>query len=108
MPYKLSRIIRAQETYDLLEEQDLLDDRREYTEEDLKLSLPELHADEVNCLYNMIQGTFIDVSNLDPKAVMAYFGEAEHGSWDGWESLERGVINMLKADIATAIKNGLV
>ena len=50
--------MKVKTLFDELIDLDLLEDRREYAEDDLKTSYPDLNDEEVKRLYKMIQDQF--------------------------------------------------
>lgn len=77
--------------YDILNSFDdsgVIEDRFEYTQEDLASSNPDLNEAEVAILYCLLQDWRefggIDFDNIDPKIMKEYLKETLHNSFDGW------------------------
>ena len=94
--------------YQFLDDEELLNDRREYVIEDYKLSydLNEQHAKD---LYDLVQGD-IETSGhtLEDVDIKAYMLDACHNCWDGWEPYEIVVLEKLVHDMRRAQANGLI
>lgn len=97
--------------YDKMDEDELLEDRREYTQDDLKRSY-NLTDQEADDLYYLIQRDFDPQrvasygmeDRFDPKLVVTTITEALHQGLDGWSPHEQCVIERFLDDIALAVK----
>ncbi len=121
MPNKTDRLPHLAMVYQVwqgLDEADLLDDRREYDEEELATSYPELNEIQVSYLHELIQLPFnpdyrslysITPNNdAEPDAqlrmscVSETIGECMHNSLEGWSDGEKVVIELFLMDLGIA------
>lgn len=96
-----------QAIFDEIEAQDLLEDRREYAEEDLARMYALTSADAA-ALHYMIKNEFRgDAKRLGHTAeqVGEMIAEAEHENFEGWTFAERATIMRFLDDIHGAIEN---
>lgn len=89
-------------------DKELLEDRREYTETDLKLAYA-LTDEEARDLYSLIQAEFEpDLPYLDaitPEVVKEYLEESIHGDWEGFREEHKLALDLMIADLRRYTKN---
>jgi len=98
----------VREIYKELEEYDVLEDRREYSRDDLKGAYPFLSPDQVNYLYDLIQDNFRREVHIYP--LFAYSPDQDHtfsGKWlvtsPGPSHPDKVIFNSLEAARGYAI-----
>lgn len=109
----MPRLDLIAKAYHELLDTDLIEDRREYSSQDLHAANPDWTAEEAIYLYELIQNHF------DPKADSLYYSqwstddamilaqnitESIHQSFDGWEDWEKIVIERYLHDLGLAQK----
>lgn len=96
------------EIYQGILENDLLEDRREYSIDDLMSSYsypngPIMQRREAQYLYQMIQNNFdpevTPIEKVTPEAIKQYFEDTLFNNFDGWEPHEIPVVMAVIADI---------
>lgn len=98
-------------SYEEIGELNLLEDRREYSLEDLQWSEPTFSQEEINYLYRLIQMNFhpsagkIYRSNWTSEEALKLaenITESIHQGLDGWTDAEKVIINLYLHDLAIA------
>jgi len=96
-----------------LNDADVLDDRREYDEEEFQLSYPDLSSEQVSYLNDMVQSYFEpDVASLyrsrwsdgNARILAETITEAIHQDFDGWSDGEKVIIRLFLHDLGRAVK----
>ncbi len=94
-----------------LEEADVIEDRREYDEEEFARSYPDLTAEQVSYLHELVQSRFENVASLyrsswsatNGRIVAETITEAIHQGLDGWSDGEQVVIRLFLHDLGRAV-----
>lgn len=89
-------------------DQDVLEDRREYTAEDL-MNMYVLMPEEAAQLHSWIDEQFRTPPKMATDLARAYIfmqmvDEAEHQNFDGWDDMAKGVIYLFLTDIRRAVR----
>jgi len=81
----------------------VIDDRIEYTMDDLASSNPDLNESEIACIWTRLQDykdfKGIDLTNIDPKICKEYMMETLHNGCDGWHPASVHVIHSMMYDL---------
>jgi hypothetical protein len=117
-PERLTELAQVYSTWQELDDDDMLEDRREYNMELLAESEPHLNPEQVSYLYDLIQLPFNpdykglydivpnNVSEPDAsarmEAVCEVLGESLHQNLDGWSDGEKVVIQLYLMDLGIA------
>lgn len=91
--------------YNLLDENEMVENYSEYSHEDLHVAFPELDDYNVSLLYIMLQAATNPDYNqpADDNKFALMVQEAAHQNFDGWSESDKVVINCFLADIALAV-----
>lgn len=106
------------EVYQEIIDLNLLEDRREYSEEDLQLNQPQFGPTEINQLYRLIQSNFEpgveslyrsdwtdEQGQKDAILLAQTITESIHQGYDGWSDQEKATIVLYLHDLGLAMKN---
>jgi hypothetical protein len=81
---------------------ELLEDRREYTEQELA-TMYALTINEAGYLFSLISNYFatdlLALKDIDAQELLNYLRDGEHSNWDGWEERDKVLINLFVDDL---------
>lgn len=107
-----SKLDKVMAEYETIIDYDLLEDRREYSKEDLQVANPEMDSEQIDYLYRMIQSNFpTDPSETlyrsnwkaeDALKLAENISEAIHQEFDGWTEGEKVIIHLFLKDLEVA------
>jgi hypothetical protein len=95
--------VKVNSTINEILDENLIDDRREYSLDDLASAYPHLNEEEIACLYNLIhdfaESEGLTVRMVKPEIIKEYLQEMIHNSFDGWNEASQPVLMSLIFDI---------